>query len=152
MLFVLLANAVQQVLRAHASLAAGDDPLDGQLLGSPDDVLDHRPRREVLVVQDLLVAVLVGDFQELVVFVVAVHLGHRGGDHLRHFGTGLDGDLVCQVLGEDLACRIGVGSLDLDLHVQATGPQDGRVDEVFSVRGADDDHVAQALDTVDLGQ
>ena len=32
------------------------------------------------------------------------------------------------------------------------GPQDGRVDEVLAVRGADDDDVAQRLDAVDLGQ
>src|SRR4030095_11777012 len=46
----------------------------------------------------------------------------------------------------------GVGPLDLDLHVEPAGAQDGRVDEVLAVGGADDDDVLEALDAVDLGQ
>ena len=41
-------------------------PLDRQLLRPAHDVLDHGARREVLEVHDLLVAVLVGDLEELV--------------------------------------------------------------------------------------
>ena len=67
------------------SRLVGDGPLDGQLLGPADDVLDHGPRREVPVVEDLLVAVLVGDLEEPVLLVGPVHLGHRLLDH------GLDG-------------------------------------------------------------
>ena len=45
-----------------------------------------------------------------------------------------------------------VGTLDLDLHVEAARPQDRRVDQVLAVRGADHDHVLQGLDPVELGQ
>jgi hypothetical protein len=62
----------------------GDLALDGQLLGPAHDVLDHGARREVLEVHDLLVAVLVGDLEELVLLVVAVHLVHGGLDHGPH--------------------------------------------------------------------
>ena len=70
---------------ADAPALAGDGPLDGQLLGPADDVLDHGPRGEVPVVEDLLVAVLVGHLEEPVLVVVPVHLGHGLLDH------GLDG-------------------------------------------------------------
>ena len=57
-----------------------------------------------------------------------------------------------QVLAEDVLCRFGIRPLDLDLDVQAAGPQDRRVDHVLAVGGADHDDVLQALDTVDLRQ
>ena len=57
-----------------------------------------------------------------------------------------------QILAEDLPRGFRVRPLDLDLHVQPTWPQDRRVDHVLSVRGSDDDHIVQALDTVDLAQ
>ena len=57
-----------------------------------------------------------------------------------------------QVLGEDVARRLGVGPLDLDLHVEAAGPQDRRVDHVLAVGGADHDDVLEALDAVDLAE
>src|SRR5580700_4658302 len=76
-LLVLLADRLEQVRGADAAGGAGDDPLDGQLLGPPDDVLDHGARGEVAVVEDLLVAVLVGDLEEAVLVILAVHLGHR---------------------------------------------------------------------------
>ena len=62
----------------------GDLALYGQLLGPPDDVLDHGPRGEVLVVHDLLVTVLVGDLEELVRLVVPVHLLDRPLDDEPH--------------------------------------------------------------------
>ena len=46
----------------------------------------------------------------------------------------------------------GVRALDLDLHVEAAGPQDRGVDHVLTVGGADHDDVLQALDTVDLAE
>ena len=162
-LLVLLLDGVDEVVGAHALGAAGDEPLDGQLLGPPDDVLDHGARGEVLVVEDLLVAVLVGDLEEAVLLVLAVHLVDGGGDHLvdrgervapaqrRHLVLG-QRDLRREVPGEDLLGRPLVGPLDLDLHVEAARAQDGRVDEVLTVRGADHDDVLQALDAVDLGQ
>src|ERR1700683_379934 len=69
-LLVLLADRLEHVGRADARRVPGDDPLDGQLLGPAHDVLDHRPRGEVAVVEDLLVAVLVGDLEEAVLVVL----------------------------------------------------------------------------------
>ena len=60
--------------------------------------------------------------------------------------------LGVEVALEDLGGGIGVGPLDLDLHVEAARAQDGRVDEVLAVRCADDDDVAQGLHAVDLGE
>src|SRR5205807_5103894 len=60
-LLELLADGFDQVLGGDALLPAGDQALDRELLRPPDDVLDHGPGGEVLEVQDLLVAVLVGD-------------------------------------------------------------------------------------------
>ena len=53
---------------------------------------------------------------------------------------------------EDVAGRGLVGALDLDLHVEPARPQDGGVDQVLPVAGADHDDVPQALDAVDLGE
>ena len=66
--------------------------------------------------------------------------------------VGGDRDLGGEVAGEDVGRRLAVGPLDLDLHVEPTGAQDRRVDEVLPVGGADHDHVAQPLDAVDLGE
>lgn len=57
-----------------------------------------------------------------------------------------------EVLAEDVLGGLGVGTFDLDLHVQAAGAQDGGVDHVLAVGGADDDHVLQAFHAVDLGE
>ena len=56
------------------------------------------------------------------------------------------------VLVEDVRRGLGVGALDLDLHVQPARPQDGRIDHVFAVRGADHDHVVEPFDAVDLAE
>ena len=62
------------------------------------------------------------------------------------------GRRVGEVLGEDVLGGLGVRTLDLDLHVEAAGAQDGGVDHVLAVGGADDDDVLQALHAVDLGE
>src|SRR5205807_134988 len=80
-LLVLLLDGSEEVLGADALTLARDRPLDGELLGPAHDVLDHGARREVLEVEDLLVAVLVGDLEEAVLLVVAVHLDDRAVDH-----------------------------------------------------------------------
>ena len=99
-----------------------------ELLGPADDVLDHGARGEVLEVQDLLVAVLVGDLEEAVGVVDRVHAVDRGHDHRldRLLGTAVLGGLGVgdrevgrEVLGEDLGRARLVGALDLDLHVEA---------------------------------
>src|SRR5579862_4543804 len=66
-LLVLLADGPQQVVGADAAALARDLPLDGELLGPADDVLDHGAGGEVLEVEDLFVAVLIGDLDEAVV-------------------------------------------------------------------------------------
>ena len=73
MLPVLLLDRVEQVLGADPERAAGDLALDRELLAAAHDVLDHGARREVLEVQDLLVAVLVRDLEEPVRLVGRVH-------------------------------------------------------------------------------
>ena len=66
--------------------------------------------------------------------------------------AGVERQVGGQVAGEDLLGRRLVRALDLDLHVEAAGTQDRRVDEVLAVRRADHDDVAQRLDAVDLGE
>src|SRR5206468_447913 len=143
-----------------ALLAAADVALEGQLLGPAHDRLDHGARDEVLEVEDLSVAVGVGDLEEAVVLAQRVHGLHDAGDHgadgagnvaARSLGLG-ERDVRREVLGEDVRGAAAIGTLDLDLHVEPAGAEDGRVDEVLAVGGADDDDVLEALDAVDLGQ
>src|SRR4051794_35260934 len=79
----LLFDRVEQVLAFDAALAAGDRALDRELLRAPHDVLDHGARREVLEVQELLVAVLVRHLEELVLVAGVVHVLDRDVDHPR---------------------------------------------------------------------
>ena len=66
--------------------------------------------------------------------------------------VGRHGEIGREVLVEDVAGGGTIWAVDLDLHVEAARPQDGRIDEIRPVRGADDDDIAQALDTIDLRQ
>ena len=109
-----------------------------------------------------LVAVGVGDLQEPVVLALGVHPVHDTLDHRAHAGgaitvelgdvVGMDGQRLGQVLGEDVDGRLGVEPLDLDLHVEAARPRDGRVDHVLAAGGADRRSRSQALDAVDLAE
>src|SRR5579875_739832 len=83
-LLVLLLDGVQEVGGPDALALAPYLALEGQLLGPAHDVLDHGPRGEVLEVERLLVAALVGDLEEAVGVIGPVHLLHRGLDHGRH--------------------------------------------------------------------
>src|SRR5829696_5519958 len=158
----LVQAGLQQVANPHAFGARVQEVLDRHLLGSVDDVLDHGAGVEVLEVQDLLVAAGVGDFEELVLLGLLVHPGHRTLDHPGHSRLVIMmelGQILAmqrkrwrQVLAEDFPRRLGVGPFDLDLDVQPTGTQDRRVDHVLAVGGADDDHVVQAFDAVDLAE
>src|SRR5712691_4606083 len=114
-LLELLAHGVEEVAGADTLLATADQALEGQLLGPPHDRLDHRAGREVLEVEDLLVAVGVGHFEETVLFGETVHRLDRGRDHrvdgaldvttvLPRLRLG-DRDLGRQVLLEDVAGR-----------------------------------------------
>src|SRR5262249_37006600 len=155
----LLAHGGEEVVDHDALLAAADVALEGELLGAADDGLDHGAGGEVLEVEDFLVAVGVGDLEEAVFLAEAVHGLDGGGDDGGGGGgvapAGLrlgEGDVGGEVLGEDVSGGAAVGPLDLDLHVEAAGAEDGRVDEVLAIRGPDDDDVLEALDAVDLGE
>src|SRR3954462_7050493 len=134
--------------------------LDRHLLRPVDDVLQHGAGVEVLEVQDLLVTVGVGDLEEAVLLALGVHaldgaLDHPGDRRLAAAAVlgqvlGSDRQRRPQVLAEDVAGGLGVGPLNLDLHVQPARPQDRRVDHILAVGGTDDDDVLQALDPVDL--
>ena len=63
-----------------------------------------------------------------------------------------DGKVTRHVLVEDVGGGRPIGPVDLDLHVEAAGPQDGRIEEIGPVRGADDDDIAQPFYTIDLGE
>src|SRR5205823_10799673 len=63
-----------------------------------------------------------------------------------------DGKVTRHVLVEDVGSGRSIGPVDLDLHVEAAGPQDGRIEEIGPVRGANDDDVAQPFYTIDLGE
>ena len=82
------------------------------------------------------------DLEELVVLVGRVHLSHRVVDHRCHKAldptgstdfVGIERQVRSEIDAEDLASRFDVRPVDLDLHVQSPRPQDGRIDEVFSV-------------------
>src|SRR5262245_25752006 len=62
----LLRDRRDEVRDTDAWRRARDLALDRQLLGTADDVLDHRARREVLEEHDFLVAVLVRHLEEAV--------------------------------------------------------------------------------------
>ena len=111
--------------------SAGELALDGELLGPAHDVLDHGPRGEVLEVHDLLVAVLVGDLEELVRLVgrgtsprrccsIIARTALSGSPPPRRVDlVGVEGQVGGEVPAEDLRGRRLVGALDLDLHVEA---------------------------------
>src|SRR5688572_8448726 len=86
-LLELLAHGEHEVIRLDALFALADVALERELLGAPHDGLDHRPRREVLEVQDLLIAVGIRDLEEAVLLAEAVHRLDRLRDH------GVDGRL-----------------------------------------------------------
>src|SRR5437899_2623464 len=159
-LLELLADGGEEVVGHDALLAPADVALEGELLGAPHDRLDHGAGREVLEVEDLLVAVGVGDLEAAVLFAQRVHRLHGrrvhgvdgAADVRSPYLRFREGDVRRQVLGEDVGGGAAVGALDLDLHVEPAGTQDGRVDEVLAVGGADDDDVLEPFDAVDLGQ
>src|SRR5690554_4136499 len=158
----LLLDRREEVLGAHTTRTAADLSLDGVLLRPAHDVLDHRPGGEVLEEEDLTVAIGVGDLEEAILVRLGVHRVDGDADHLldQRLRVAADfpelglvqGDGVVQVDAEDLAGGRRVRPVDLDLHVQAPGSEDRRVDQVLPVRGADDDDVLERLDAIELGQ
>src|SRR6266536_4631584 len=161
-LLELLAHGGEEVVDPDALLAHLDVALERELLAAADDGLDHGARGEVLEVQDLLVAVGVGDLEEAVLLFEAVHLVDGGLDHAGEGGLHVaavgpelgrvDRQVGGHVLVEDIDGGALVGALDLDVHIEAAGAQDGGVDEVLPVRGPDDDDVLDRLDAVELGE
>ena len=59
---------------------------------------------------------------------------------------------VTGVHAEDRPAGGQVGERYLDLDVEAAGPQQGRIEDVRPVRRRQDDHAAQLLDAVQLGE
>src|SRR5882724_1012771 len=159
-LLELFSDGAEELVGRDALLPPADVALEGELLGTAHDRLDHGTGGEVLEVQDLLVAVGVGDLEEAVLLAETVHRLHRRADHPGNHRRGLgaaglrlgERDVRGQVLGEDVGRGRTIRTLDLDLHVEAARPEDGRIDEVLPVGGSDDDDVLEPLDAVDLGQ
>ncbi len=111
--------------------------------------------------EDFLLPVGIGDLEELRGLAALEHRIQRGRDHLVD-GRGdaavpsrvrrRDGEVGRQVLLEDVAGGRAIGPVDLDLHVEAAGPQDRGIDQVRPVGGADDHDVAEPFNAVDLGE
>src|SRR4051794_12660705 len=149
-----------QVLHPQPLLRSLEEVLDRHLLRPGDDVLDHGAGVEVLEVEDLLVAVGVGHFEEAVLLGLGVHPRDGALDHRRHGRLAAAAVLTeilfvqrqvgREVLREDVLRGFRVRALDLDLHVEAAGPQDRRVDHVLAVGRTDHDDVLEPLDAVDL--
>jgi len=89
----------------------------------------------------------VRDFEESVLLVHAVHgfdgrldhAGERGREIAAvppRFGL-MDRQLCRHIFVEDVDGGGAVGPLDLDLHVQPAGTQDGRVDQILPIGSAD---------------
>src|SRR4029453_2358504 len=125
----LLADGGEEVVDHDALLAAADVALEGEFFGAADDGLDHGAGGEVLEVEDFLVAVGVGDFEEAIFLAEAFHGFDGGGDHGGDGGGGVapagrrlgEGDVGGEVLGEDVGGGGAIRALDLDLHVEAAG-------------------------------
>src|ERR1700689_3267932 len=133
-LSVLLSNRLDEVLGAQAAALVGDLALHRELLRAPHDVLDHGAAREVLEVQHLFVATLIGHFEESILVGHPVHVGDRLFDHdLDGLGAVspsevtnrrvVDRQVGVEVALEDLGRGVGVGTLDLDLHVETARTQ-----------------------------
>src|SRR5262245_10941116 len=157
-LLELLMHGLDEIIHCESLLAGLYEALEGEFLSAAHDGLDHGAGGEVLEVEDLLVTIGVGDLEEAVVLLEAVHLVQGGGDHAREGGgeiavgggeLGLvNRELLGHVLVEDIDGGGLVGPLDLDLHIEAAGAEDGRIDEVLAVAGADDDDVFDGLDAI----
>jgi hypothetical protein len=101
---------LEQVRDAQARLVVVEEVLDRHLLGAVDDVLDHRAGVEVLEVQDLLVAVGVGDLEEAVLLGLGVHPLDGRLDHARDAGVAVAAELgevvgVQRQLGGEVLAR-----------------------------------------------
>ena len=105
-------------------------PLYGQLFGPPNNVFDHRPRREVLEIKDFLISILIGHFEEPVCLIGPVHLLYSLFDHDRNSLIGVPTtqrfDLLLinrqfrsEIPGEYRSCCCFVRSFNLYLHVQS---------------------------------
>ena len=156
-------HSFHQICLADAFRLARQVTLDGELLGSAHDAFYHGAGGEVFEIHRLFVAVAIGDFQELCgrFFRIhgiqslrdhricrTVHISAAQGFYLR-LG---DGQVGGHIARENGCCCFAVGAIYLDLDVEAARAQDGRVNQVFTVGRSDDDHIAQRLHAVYLGQ
>src|SRR3954468_19861542 len=120
------------------ALGAGDDPLQGFLeLGHADDLLVPASREDRRLVDE------VGEI--------------RSGETRRLARDAFDVDALVERLAlgvdlEDLDATLHVGPVEDDLAVEAARPQEGRVEDVGTVRGRDDDHVGVRVEAIHLDQ
>src|SRR5258705_6394188 len=122
-LLELFANGGEQVVGHDALLAPTDVTLEGGLFWPAHDRFDHGAGGEVLEVEDLFVAVGVGDLEEAVFLAERVHgldgRGDHGGDGAGDIGAprlgfgegGVGGGGLCEDVGGGGAG--GGGGLDL---------------------------------------
>src|SRR5438046_3218932 len=94
-LLELLADGREQVVGTDALFAPTDQPLEGQFLGPPHDRLDHGARGEVLEVEELPVAVGVGQLEEAVLLRDAVYRVDRGRYPMTDGAYGLHATTWC---------------------------------------------------------
>ena len=138
-----------------ANLVVGDEGLGlavrhAGALHAGDDAVD---RVVNLGERDGLLAAAAGEDGRLVEKVGEVGAGEAGGA----LGDGLDVDVVGEalVLGvhlENLDAALDVGVVDGHLAIEATGAEEGGVEDVRAVGRRDDDDAGVALETVHLGE
>ncbi len=61
-------------------------------------------------------------------------------------------EISLEIAAKDGQCLLSVGAVDADFDVEAAGAENGRIDEVLAIRGADHNDILQAFHSVDLGQ
>ena len=59
---------------------------------------------------------------------------------------------AAEMEAQDLAPRLGIGQRHRDVHAEAAGPQDRRIDEVDAVGRPDDDDARQLFHAVEFGE
>ena len=55
-----------------------------------------------------------------------------------------------QILRKNILGRHCIGTTHLDLHIQPSGAQDSRIDEILAIAGPDHNHISESFHAVDL--
>ena len=134
---------------------------DRVLLRAFHDAGDQRSRDEIRQVDAFVFAAGEGREEQggrLVTGVQRVHglpphCCHGLGDATKAFDLcGADRDVGRQILGENVERADAIGSVNPDAHVESPGAQDGGIDHVGTIGGADNDDVVERLDAVHFRQ